>query len=331
MPNYNNQNYPNDPYDNDRAAGVPSNGIRTASTCLAFLSLVMFAFVLGAPYWRTTANWGSVSAITNIWEFEGLFLTCVKSGGGQGTSQCYQMTAFMGAGTTSNGFNSGYVGTIYTYLNAFRALMIIGFIASLGGVVCSVLGMRCASVVDEESKAKRWIVIIGGLCHIAAGVLTGICVSWYAAEVVWEYYSPYYQTQKLKYTLGACLYVGWIAMLFALVAGCLMTCCACCNKPADSTNTYSYNPAKLQAPNHSYPEPTVYRSEPVVEKAVYDHRPDYYRSSSKSKRSKYSNRRDEHSSSGSSSRSNSPSRHSRSHKSRSSRHASDSIRASGFV
>nr|XP_009862221.1 claudin-1-like isoform X3 [Ciona intestinalis] len=284
------------------------------------ISSIMIAFVLAAPFWKQTLSQDSLQIYNTLYGFQGMWMNCLFSAG---RIQCIQV------GLVPSFYSNG--SDVYAYLNAFRALMIIGFIASLGGVVCSVLGMRCASVVDEESKAKRWIVIIGGLCHIAAGVLTGICVSWYAAEVVWEYYSPYYQTQKLKYTLGACLYVGWIAMLFALVAGCLMTCCACCNKPADSTNTYSYNPAKLQAPNHSYPEPTVYRSEPVVEKAVYDHRPDYYRSSSKSKRSKYSNRRDEHSSSGSSSRSNSPSRHSRSHKSRSSRHASDSIRASGFV
>nr|XP_026689573.1 claudin-4-like isoform X2 [Ciona intestinalis] len=325
----------NDPYDEEEERGPTSHTLRNISFALGSIACIMIIFCVAAPYWRTTSTWGSALVISNIWAFEGIFLTCVQSTGMQGDDQCYQMPTFAGYGTGgyggASGINTAFAIGVYTYLNAFRALMIIGFIASLGGVVCSVLGMRCASVVDEESKAKRWIVIIGGLCHIAAGVLTGICVSWYAAEVVWEYYSPYYQTQKLKYTLGACLYVGWIAMLFALVAGCLMTCCACCNKPADSTNTYSYNPAKLQAPNHSYPEPTVYRSEPVVEKAVYDHRPDYYRSSSKSKRSKYSNRRDEHSSSGSSSRSNSPSRHSRSHKSRSSRHASDSIRASGFV
>ncbi|XP_002131973.2 claudin-4-like isoform X4 [Ciona intestinalis] len=293
-----------------------SYGLINISAVLGIISSLMMLIILILPEWRINSVVASEINMSMVRAREGIWIRCVS---------------YSNAYWNCDTFDVSLIG-LPAYLNAFRALMIIGFIASLGGVVCSVLGMRCASVVDEESKAKRWIVIIGGLCHIAAGVLTGICVSWYAAEVVWEYYSPYYQTQKLKYTLGACLYVGWIAMLFALVAGCLMTCCACCNKPADSTNTYSYNPAKLQAQNHSYPEPTVYRSEPVVEKAaVYDHRPDYYRSSSKSKRSKYSKRRDEHSSSESSSRSNSPSRHSRSHKSRSSRHASDSIRASGFV
>jgi len=48
--------------------------------------------------------------------------------------------------------------------------MIIAFIASLVGFVCSVLGMRCARVIDEESNAKRWMIIIGGICHIAAGM-----------------------------------------------------------------------------------------------------------------------------------------------------------------
>uniref|UniRef100_F6PSB3 Claudin n=1 Tax=Ciona intestinalis TaxID=7719 RepID=F6PSB3_CIOIN len=214
-----------------------SYGLINISAVLGVLSSLMMLIILILPEWRINSVVASEINMSMVRAREGIWIRCVS---------------YSNAYWNCDTFDVSLIG-LPAYLNAFRALMIIGFIASLGGVVCSVLGMRCASVVDEESKAKRWIVIIGGLCHIAAGVLTGICVSWYAAEVVWEYYSPYYQTQKLKYTLGACLYVGWIAMLFALVAGCLMTCCACCNKPADSTNTYSYNPAKLQAPNHSYP------------------------------------------------------------------------------
>jgi len=84
--------------------------------------------------------------------------------------------------------------------------------------------------------------------RLISGVLTCVCVSWYAAEVVREYYSPYYQTQKLRYTLGACLYVGWVASVFSLIAGGLMACCSCFAKPVDQTG--QYKPAKQQ---FSYP------------------------------------------------------------------------------
>uniref|UniRef100_H2ZHK9 Claudin n=1 Tax=Ciona savignyi TaxID=51511 RepID=H2ZHK9_CIOSA len=252
-----------------------SNTLVTISTVLGTISMVMILAAMVVPEWRVNSVVASEVNMNMVRAREGIWIRCIS----------YSYTYW-----NCDMYDVALIG-LPAYLNAFRALMIIGFIASLGGVVCSVLGMRCASVVDEESKTKRWIVIIGGICHLCAGLLTGVCVSWYAALVVWEYYSPYYQTQKLKYTLGACLYVGWVAMLFALVAGCLMTCCACCNKPADSSNTYAYKPAKAQKENLSYPpEPAIYRSDPIVEKSRYERKPDYHRTSSKSRRS---NRRDD--------------------------------------
>jgi len=124
------------------------------------------------------------------------------------------------------------------YLNAYRAFMVIALISSLVGVVCSILGMKCTNLLDEDSNTKRWVVIIGGIGHIAAGILTGIAVSWYAAEVVYEFYSPYYQTTKLKYTLGACLYLGWISMLLSLLSGILMACCTCFKKSSEDNFKY---------------------------------------------------------------------------------------------
>jgi len=47
--------------------------------------------------------------------------------------------------------------------------MIIALILSLAGLVCSGLGMRCTSALEEDSNAKRWVVIAGGICHIGAG------------------------------------------------------------------------------------------------------------------------------------------------------------------
>ena len=78
------------------------------------------------------------------------------------------------------------------------------------------------------------------------GILVGVSVSWYAAEVVREYYDPYFQNQKLKYTLGPCLYVGWISMVCSLLCGCLMVCCTCFNKPADDGYPYAYEAQSTQ-------------------------------------------------------------------------------------
>ena len=58
---------------------------------------------------------------------------------------------------------------LLAYLNAFRAFMIIAVLLTITGVICSVLGMRCTTVLEEEGKGKRWAVITGGVCHIISG------------------------------------------------------------------------------------------------------------------------------------------------------------------
>jgi len=47
--------------------------------------------------------------------------------------------------------------------------MIIGMVFSVAGVMCSVLGMRCATIIPDESKHKRWVILAGGGSHLLAG------------------------------------------------------------------------------------------------------------------------------------------------------------------
>ena len=47
--------------------------------------------------------------------------------------------------------------------------MIMSMIFSVAGVVCSALGMRCATIIREDSKQKRWVLLAGGASHLMAG------------------------------------------------------------------------------------------------------------------------------------------------------------------
>lgn len=97
-----------DEYEED---GPISSSLRAICSFLGFVSFVLTCFVLGAPYWRVTTSWDSAAAYTNIWEFEGLFLSCVKSGA-QKQSQCFQLqTLMMQPGM--NGYDD-YLKSIYS-------------------------------------------------------------------------------------------------------------------------------------------------------------------------------------------------------------------------
>ncbi|XP_076805472.1 claudin-1-like isoform X1 [Clavelina lepadiformis] len=317
-----------------KAEGPASVNLRRAALLLGTPTIFLIAFVVGAPYWKSSAIWGSITTITNIWEFQGIFLQCVKTGAGQGTIQCYQIYTTIG---NSGGQQSGYDALIYPYLNAFRALMIIALLASVAGVICSALGMRCATIIEEDSKSKRWTIMIGGVCHIVAGSLTGICVSWYAAEVVREFNYPYNQ-QQLSYTFGACLYLGWVVMVLSLICGILMTCCTCFNKPVGKTTAYeySYKPPVAQE-KYSYPPPAVetYKQDPIYKDRSGYRKSDYRQSKHSNHHSHhsshYSGHRDHRASSFTSSHSHRSSLHRDSPKSSHTRHDSDIARASGFV
>ncbi|XP_076805473.1 claudin-1-like isoform X2 [Clavelina lepadiformis] len=313
---------------------ILSTKLRNTIFGLSFFYLLLLLFVLAAPYWKVSSSWASASVMRNIWGFQGLFLSCVNTLGARGNNQCYQM-----------GFNSGYytnsavyaTNGVNAYLNAFRALMIIALLASVAGVICSALGMRCATIIEEDSKSKRWTIMIGGVCHIVAGSLTGICVSWYAAEVVREFNYPYNQ-QQLSYTFGACLYLGWVVMVLSLICGILMTCCTCFNKPVGKTTAYeySYKPPVAQE-KYSYPPPAVetYKQDPIYKDRSGYRKSDYRQSKHSNHHSHhsshYSGHRDHRASSFTSSHSHRSSLHRDSPKSSHTRHDSDIARASGFV
>ena len=89
------------------------------------------------------------------------------------------------------------------------------------------------------------------------GVLTGLCVSWYAAEVIREFHDPIKnELNQIKFTFGVCLYLGWIAAGVSLATGSLLFCCHISAGDNGDRGTYHYKPpvaANLQM-NRSHPQ-----------------------------------------------------------------------------
>lgn len=98
------------------------------------------------------------------------------------------------------------------YVQVCRALMIIALLLQLVAIVTSLLGLNCIKIgsTDEQTKAKiataaGVMAILGGesalllsclseCCRgdgaVLAGVSCLVAVSWYANQVVQEFYNP---------------------------------------------------------------------------------------------------------------------------------------------
>nr|XP_009860118.1 claudin-19-like [Ciona intestinalis] len=182
---------------------------------LGVASTVMIFFILITPEWKTN------SAVTSnsLKNFDmqrnrmGLWKVCME-----------YLWKVVGARKVCDQYDPALVG-VPGYLRTIQVMMMMAISFSLGGVVCSLLGLKRVPLLSNKRKNKT--ILLAGVCHVFAGMITCVCVSRYAVEVTREYYAvPAYQLQvdarTLKYTFGTCLYVGWAASALAVITGCLM-------------------------------------------------------------------------------------------------------------
>ena len=91
--------------------------VRRAVLIIGLISMFTNAFLVGAPYWRSTLGWYGAARWTNYWAFEGLFLSCIRQGY-QALSQCYNLYPIMGVVDGEVGVRSGKDHNIYREYNA---------------------------------------------------------------------------------------------------------------------------------------------------------------------------------------------------------------------
>jgi len=185
-----------------------NDGIVKMCVAVGMVTTLLTLLTCGMPYWRVSDQVSSESYMRSIWAVEGLWIRCTSN------MEMYSCDTY---DTTMIG--------LPRYITGFRALMVVSVIFSFAGSFMSVFGMRCFQALEDDSPHKRYVVLGSGGCHIVAGGLTLLCVSWYAAEVVKEFSNPLYDDRSLKYTFGVCLYLGWLASVLSLLAGFLLVCC----------------------------------------------------------------------------------------------------------
>ncbi|XP_039249627.2 claudin-19-like isoform X3 [Styela clava] len=196
---------------------------------IGIAATVGILYCLGSRYWKVNSQVSSQQVNRGIQSYEGLWVRCTSYIPGQ--FQC-------------DNFDESYL-ALPAPLQCQRAFMVIAGICCVAGLVAGAMGQECIHAVS--GKPKIWSARSGGILMIAAGFLTVTSASWYASEVVQQFYTNENQNTSFQYQFGAALFIGWVAGGLALISGCLMACCTC-GEPEDEADgyRYTYNPPKTQ-------------------------------------------------------------------------------------
>lgn len=161
----------------------------------AFVSCVL-------PMWKVTA-FTDKSIITTETTWEGIWMSCVFRSTGHIACEIYDSMLDL----------SGDV-------QAARALTVTAILLGIVGLCAAIVGAKFTTCLDEEA-AKARMMTVAGVALIVASLAQVIPVSWFAHNIIQDFYSSE-GVREQKRELGEALYLGWAAAAFLLTAGSIL-------------------------------------------------------------------------------------------------------------
>lgn len=210
-------------------------GLQVVGLVLGLTSWCLQSSCTSSQVWRTRSQLESVSSTQ--WFFEGLWMSCAAT---SGSVQCNRFKTVLG---------------LPVHLQVCRALMVLSLLAGLAAVLLSILGLKCTKIGRTSERSKQQLTLAGGLLFILSGVFTLIAVSWYAGNIIHDFYNQY---GGARYELGTALYLGWVACGLDLLGGALLCCSYRKSPPASSHVTYHMPRTNQGAGGHN-----IYRAAPA--------------------------------------------------------------------
>ncbi|XP_036409545.1 claudin 15-like a [Megalops cyprinoides] len=165
---------------------------------------LLTGIALANDYWKVSSHSGNV--IISNRQYENLWHSCAENSAGISTCRDFESMLALPA-----------------FMQACRALMITPLLLGLPATIASTLGVKCIQTSRTSDQDKDKIALTGGCLFILAGVSTLTAVSWYAHQVVQEFYNPFFGSKRFE--LGPGLYMGWGAAFLSIVGG-VFLCCA---------------------------------------------------------------------------------------------------------
>ncbi|XP_066100957.1 claudin-18 isoform X1 [Saccopteryx bilineata] len=214
----------------------------TACQGLGFVvSLLGIAGIIAATcmdQWSTQDLYNN--PVTAVFNYQGLWRSCVRES--SGFTECRGYFTLLG---------------LPAMLQAVRALMIVGIVLGVIGLLVSIFALKCIRIGSMEDSAKANMTltsgimfIISGLCAIAGvSVFANMLVTnfWMSTANMYSGMGGMVQTVQTRYTFGSALFVGWVAGGLTLIGG-VMMCIACRGLAPEET---SYKAVSYHASGHN--------------------------------------------------------------------------------
>ncbi|XP_066478155.1 claudin-8-like [Tiliqua scincoides] len=219
---------------------MASCALQTGALLLGSIGMFGTFIITLMPQWKVSAFTGSnIIVFETIWE--GLWMVCVSH---INKYQCKFYESLL---------------ALPPALEASRGLMCAACVLSAVAFLIAVAGMKCIRCPGNKEQMKSKILLAAGVTFLLTGVIELIPVSWFASNIIKDFYSPVHQVAR-KYELGAALYLGWIASVCLVCGGAIFCSFYCCSEKPERHLYTSPSSLDLNKPEHVRMKPLTVRS-----------------------------------------------------------------------
>uniref|UniRef100_A0A3Q3WN49 Claudin n=1 Tax=Mola mola TaxID=94237 RepID=A0A3Q3WN49_MOLML len=179
---------------------MANSGLQMLGFSLSLLGLIGLIVGTIMPQWKMSAYVGD-NIITAVAMYEGLWMSCASQSTGQIQCKVYDSILQLNA------------------LQATRALMIVGIIATVAGLGVACMGMKCTNCGGDDKTRKSRIAMTSGII-ILIGLCSIIACSWFAHDIIQAFYNPF--TPVNSFEFGSAMFIAWAGAFLAVVGGCML-------------------------------------------------------------------------------------------------------------
>uniref|UniRef100_A0AAZ3Q7E5 Uncharacterized protein n=1 Tax=Oncorhynchus tshawytscha TaxID=74940 RepID=A0AAZ3Q7E5_ONCTS len=115
-------------------------------------------------------------------------------------------------------------------LQATRALMIVGIIVTVAGLGVATMGMKCTNCGGDDKNKKSRIAMTGGIVLLIGSLCATIACSWYANNIIKEFYNPFAPVNS-KYEFGSAIFIAWAGAFLDIIGGAMLAATCPKGKP----------------------------------------------------------------------------------------------------
>ncbi|XP_035627965.1 claudin-7-B-like [Oncorhynchus keta] len=191
---------------------MANSGLQILGFALSLLGLIGLIVGTILPQWKMSAYVGD-NIITAVSMYQGLWMSCAFQSTGQ--IQCKVYDSIL---------------QLDSALQATRALMIVGIIVTVAGLGVATMGMKCTNCGGDDKNKKSRIAMTGGIVLLIGSLCATIACSWYANNIIKEFYNPFAPVNS-KYEFGSAIFIAWAGAFLDIIGGAMLAATCPKGKP----------------------------------------------------------------------------------------------------